>query len=123
MARILIVDDERLPTDVLLLIARRCGHQGEVAGSGEEALAALKATTPDLVILDIALPGMDGFAVLAWMRSQPHLAKTDVVMYTAAGGSESIERAKAAGAAGYWIKSSVSVAEITRRFQELPQTA
>ena len=122
MASILIVEDEALPADVLLLIARRCGHDATVVQSGQEAVARLKTAVPDLIILDIGLRDMDGFEVLAYIRAQPELAKVRVAIYSANGSSKSMDRARRAGASDYWLKSSVGVAEITKRFQELPRS-
>jgi PAS domain S-box-containing protein len=81
-ARVLIVDDDvnaRLTVEALLL---REGHDLAFASSGTEALAKISELVPDLVLLDVMMPGMDGFEVCRRLRSIPHLSTVPVIMVT-----------------------------------------
>ena len=80
--RVLIVDDEPMVRDVLERYLTRSGFIAETAGDGEAAIAAYDATTPDLVLLDLMLPRVDGFSVFRRIRAR---ATTPVIMLTAKG--------------------------------------
>jgi two-component system, OmpR family, response regulator ResD len=80
--RVLVVDDEPMVRDVLARYLSREGFSVEVAADGEEALERYGATEPDLVLLDLMLPSLDGLEVFRRMRS---VAGTPVIMLTARG--------------------------------------
>jgi two-component system, OmpR family, response regulator ResD len=80
--RVLIVDDEPIVRDVLSRYLTRSGFEVETADDGEQALEVHGSTHPDLVLLDIMLPRLDGLAVFARIREQ---ATTPVIMLTARG--------------------------------------
>jgi DNA-binding response OmpR family regulator len=80
--RVLVVDDEPMVRDVLARYLRKEGFDVEVAEDGERALAAFAATTPDLVLLDLMLPRIDGLEVFRRMRERSRAA---VIMLTAKG--------------------------------------
>lgn len=67
-ARILVVDDSRLVTDIVKLRLEALGYQVSVAFSGEEALERIRADPPHLLVLDIRLPGIDGYEVCRRLR-------------------------------------------------------
>lgn len=80
MSKILIVDD--LPTEVQLMrnAIAGLGHSVVVASDGEQALELAKRETPDLVLLDVVLPRMDGFQVCRKIKKDPQTAKIPVVL-------------------------------------------
>jgi DNA-binding response OmpR family regulator len=78
--RVLIVDDEPMVCDVLARYLTRSGFIAESAGDGEAAIAAFDASRPDLVLLDLMLPRIDGFSVFHSIRAR---AATPVIMLTA----------------------------------------
>ncbi len=85
MATILVVDDEPDVVQILGFCLKRDGHTVFTAANGEGALAATAQYRPDLILLDVMMPHMDGFTVLRHLRQhqEPSLAKTPVVMLTA----------------------------------------
>ena len=83
MSAILIVEDERDIADLVAHTLQKAGHTTEAVMSGTEALARTRAAHPDLVILDLMLPGMDGLAVCEAMRRDPALAVIPIIMLTA----------------------------------------
>lgn len=83
MSRILIVDDEPTIVDLLEEHLQSEGYETLHAYSGEEALQILDKSTPDLVILDLMLPGMDGYEVCRLMQQNPRLNHIPVIMLTA----------------------------------------
>ena len=103
-ASVLIVDDE--PNIVLSLefLMRQAGYDVRVARDGDAALAAVAERVPDLVLLDVMMPGRDGYEVCQAIRANPACARTRIVMLTAR--SREIEREKgiALGADDYVTK-------------------
>ncbi len=83
MSKILIVDDEPTIVDLLEEHLQSEGYDTAHAFSGEEALQVLDNVTPDLVILDLMLPGMDGYEVCRLMQQDPRLNHIPVIMVTA----------------------------------------
>lgn len=101
---VLVVDDE---DDVVVLCRVNLEFEGyEVieAADGEDALAKVRAHRPDVVLLDVMLPGLDGWAVLAAIREDPELRDTPVVLLTARLQDDDQIRGWAAGAADYVTK-------------------
>src|SRR5919198_4861395 len=80
--RVLIVDDEPMVREVLERYLTRSGFVADAAGDGETAIAAFDTARPDLVLLDLMLPGIDGFGVFRSIRAR---AATPVIMLTARG--------------------------------------
>ncbi len=83
MAKILIVDDHPTGREFLAALLEYRGHDITVAANGEQALAFLKGTAPDLIVSDILMPGIDGYELVRRMRADPRTASTPVVFYTA----------------------------------------
>src|SRR5438045_653169 len=83
MANILIVDDQPDIRRVLVRLVRLAGHDPAAAAGGEEALSFLQSHVPDLILLDVMMPEVDGFAVLRAVRRDPRTARVRVVMFSA----------------------------------------
>jgi len=98
---ILVVDDEEPNRDILSRRLSKEGYAVTVADSGKEALDMLHLERYDLVLLDIMMPGIDGYEVLKRIRSEPVLHDTPVIMVTALGDESSIKRCLALGATDY----------------------
>lgn len=79
-ARILVVEDEPSIREVLSLYLRRAGYQVTVVGDGREALTALSSQMPELVVLDLMLPEVDGLEITRWLRER---GDTPIIMLTA----------------------------------------
>jgi signal transduction histidine kinase len=100
----LIVDDSEENRRILTGRLQRLGHRTLVAAEGKEALRRLSEEKVDLVFLDIMMPGMDGFAVLQAIKSNPALATVSVIVISALNEIESVARCIALGAEDYLIK-------------------
>lgn len=96
MARVLVVDDEALVRKVVRVVLEAEGHEVTEAGDGESALAAMEAHAPEAVVLDLMIPGVDGYEVCKRMKSSR--AQQKVLVLTALAADESVVRAREAGA-------------------------
>ena len=101
---ILVVDDQAANLRVVSTLLSRHGYQVITADSGEEALAIASEQAPDLLLLDMIMPGMDGFALLEQIKQRPELLRLPVVFLTAAQDRELLLRAFDAGAVDYVTK-------------------
>jgi DNA-binding response OmpR family regulator len=115
MARILLVDDELSIIDFVSYNLQKLGHSVEVARDGSEALSNLKSTNPDLLILDIMLPGIDGYEVLKRVRETSDLP---VLMLSSLDTTTDIVLGLELGADDYMTKP-FSVRELQARVKAL----
>ena len=104
MARILIVDDQEDIRLALSMTLQDAGHAVYEAADGAEAVEEAIARQPDLVLMDIVMPGMDGFSALQALKEQPATHNTPVLMLTALSRPEQRERARILGAFDYITK-------------------
>jgi CheY-like chemotaxis protein len=102
--RVLVVDDNPDGAQSLALLLQNMGHQVEIAGDGVEALARAPIFAPDLVLLDIGLPRMDGYEVARVMRSLPTLAKATIVACTGYGQEDDRRKVREAGFDQHLVK-------------------
>ena len=105
LGRILVVDDNEVTRDILMRHLERQGHQVAVCESGAEALNVLSDQTFDLVLLDILMPGLNGYQVLEKMKADPLLRDIPVVMISALDETDSVARCIALGAEDYLPKT------------------
>ena len=101
---ILIADDEPNIVISLEFLLHREGYRVLVARDGVEALAAIRAERPDLVLLDVMMPRMDGFEVCQAVRAEPAIAATRILMLTAKGRATDAAKGTALGADAYVTK-------------------
>ena len=95
--RILVVDDNCDAAELLAELMRLFGHEVSVAFSGCTALQAVDAFQPDVVVLDIGMPGMDGYEVAQALRARPDCAALRIIALTAWGDAEARARTAASG--------------------------
>ncbi len=103
-AVILVVDDERSGAEALSLLLQGAGYETVVAHSGPEALAIAQKTPPDLALLDVRMPDMDGFETCEKLHRLPGLADIPVIFLTGSSERAGIARAFATGARDYVTK-------------------
>jgi len=118
MGRIWVVDDQPDVSRAMVALLRQAGHRGTAFLSGESALAQLRNDVPDLIILDVMMPGLDGFAVLQAVRGDPRTAKLPVIMFSAVSDPSRIAHAMARGATDYWVKASFDFSQLEAKINE-----
>jgi len=118
MAHILAVDDDAEVLGTLDRVLRRENLTVTLAASGSEALAILQTTQPDLLILDILMPGIDGIEVCRRVRQIPHLVALPILFLTAKGGTDDIVLGLDMGGDDYVVKP-FELEELRARVQAL----
>ncbi len=103
-ATILVVDDNTDNVEILRAFLTSRGFAVESAPDGRTALARLEEVRPDLVLLDVMMPGMDGWEVCRIIKQHPSLGDTRVMMVTAKGGFEDKFEGLRSGADDYLVK-------------------
>jgi len=125
-ATILVVDDEEDIRELVVLNLDREGYTVLTCETGEQALALAKAKTPDLVVLDLMLPGIDGLEVCKRLKADPTLQPVPVVMLTAKGEESDIVAGLELGADDYVTKpfsGKVLVARVRRLLRKVSESA
>jgi CheY-like chemotaxis protein len=102
--KIVLVEDNKPIREMVTYILKEAGHDVVVAKDGHEGLDAIKNEHPDLVLLDLDLPGADGFQVLDGVRAEPNIERTPLVAFTAFAMVGERQRVLAAGFDGYIAK-------------------
>ena len=102
--RILVVDDNEDATETMALLLKLSGHEVEVAADGESALEAAGKLQPEIVLLDVGLPGMHGYQVAEQLRSRPETRDSVIVALTGYGQEQDRLRAKEAGFDYHFVK-------------------
>jgi CheY-like chemotaxis protein len=120
---ILVVDDDE---DIRHIASLALGHLGgfevTLAAGGEEALLAVARTAPDVVLLDVSMPGMDGPATLAALRDSPSTRTIPVIFFTATSSEKEIERLRALGAVGV-VAKPFDLTRLGRRIHDILEAA
>ena len=118
--RILVVEDESFLSKVL---SERLEDEGfgqvDVAGNGEEALQKVQDHNPDIILLDMILPKMNGFEVLEHLKKDTKYKKIPVMVLSNLGQDQDVEQAKALGAVDYLVKSNFSLQKVVQKITDI----
>jgi DNA-binding response OmpR family regulator len=118
MKKILIADDEHKIIMTLEYAFRKAGYEVFIARDGSEVLELLKEETPDIILLDIMMPMVDGFATLEQIRKDANLQHTKVMFLSAKNKESDIEKGLALGADAYMTKP-FSIKKVVEKVEEL----
>jgi len=117
MSTILVVDDMAVFREPIAAALRQKGYQTICAGNGKEAMGTARQKRPDLILLDVAMPEMDGLTFMEAMQEDPHLQGVPVVLLTAIAERDSVVEAIKLGAREYLLKSQFSLDEMVDRIE------
>lgn len=123
LPKLLIIEDDKFLRDLEIAKLGKEGFVVNAAQDGEQGLAMAAADTPDIILLDILLPGIDGFEVLARLKQDPKYKDTKVIMLSNFGQREDIERADKLGAVKFLIKANYTLDEIVEEVKQVAKTA
>ena len=117
--KILIVEDDKMIATMYETKLKQSEYDVIIADNGSQGLDLAVKEKPDLVLLDVILPQMDGFSVLQELRLNPNTKETPIIMLTNLGTSEDQEKGKQMGATDYWIKAQMTPAQVSEKVNEL----
>ncbi|MDP3962838.1 MAG: response regulator [bacterium] len=117
--KILWVEDDKLLGSILFKKFQSSGHTVLFAKDSDETFALLEKDTPDIIILDIMLPGMNGFDILQKIKSNEKLRNVPAIMLSNISKESDIEKAKKLGAQKFLVKVAVSLDEIIKEVNSL----
>lgn len=115
MKKILVAEDDKFLASAYKVKLTKTGFEVRMATDGAEAIEILKQFQPDVILLDLIMPVMDGFTTLENIKSNPVWAKIPVLVASNLGQKEDLEKAKKLGAAGYVVKSDMSIDDLVKR--------
>ena len=117
--KIILVEDDKFLSEMYVVKLTESGFEVDVAADGEEGLNKIKEQKPDLVLLDIVLPKMDGFEVLRNIKSEPSLKNISVIALTNLGQKEEVEKGLKLGADDYIIKAHFTPTEVVAKAKKV----
>lgn len=119
MMTIVVAEDDKLISNSLCEALKTAGYNAVPAYDGEEAVAKCKEVAPNLLLLDIMMPKLDGISVLWELKANPVTASLPVVVLTNIGDVETISKIVEAGAVDYLLKSDQSVDDIIQKVKDV----
>ncbi len=117
--KILIAEDDPFLAKVYRLSFEESGYDVCFATNGEEAIACATKDAPDVILLDILMPKMDGFDVLAKLKDMTGLKDTPVIVLSNLGQDSDIKKAEDLGAVKYMVKGSVDIEDVIEEVKKL----
>lgn len=116
---ILLIEDDPMISTMYQTKFSMEGYAIDTATDGATGLEKAKNDTPDIILLDIILPKLDGFAVLKEIKADPSLKNVPVILLSNLGQDDDVKKGKDLGANDYFIKSNHTPAEIVAKVKEM----
>lgn len=119
MKTILLIEDDPFLIDIYATKLKETGFSVKVAHDGEEALKKAREEKPDLVVLDIVLPKIDGWEILKEIKSEEELKDLKIIILSNLGQKEEVEKGIKLGARKYLIKAHYTPSQIVEEIQKI----
>jgi len=119
MKKILIIEDEEIILNLLQKKLEKEGYEVYVARDGKEGVAKTKEVVPDLILLDIVMPKMDGFGVMEEKNKDKKLKLIPVIVVSNSGQPVELDRAKKLGAKDWLIKTEFDPREVIKKVKKI----
>lgn len=116
--KILIIEDDKFLRELIAQKLSKEGFEISEAVDGEKGLTKIKEGGPDLILLDLILPGIDGFEVLSKAKSDPKLSSIPVIILSNLGQKDEIEKGLKLGAVDYLVKAHFTLGEIIEKIKK-----
>jgi len=117
--KILIIDDDPFILDMYVLKFKELGFETETAADGRAGIEKAAMHEPDVILLDVVMPAMDGFEVLQKLKAQKRAHPCKIIFLTNFGQKEDVERGVALGADDYIIKAHFTPSEVVEKVKGL----
>lgn len=119
MPKVICAEDDKLISGSLIQGFTDAGFEATPAYDGEEAIAKIKEIKPDIVVLDIMMPKLDGIGVVWELKANPETASIPVVMLTNLSDTATVSKILEAGVTDYLLKSEQSIDQIVEKTKEV----
>lgn len=119
MAKILVAEDDKFLSNAYRVKLEREGYEVKMVSDGGEVFKALETFTPDLIILDLVMPKMDGFLVLEYLQKSKKSNNIPVIVASNLGQSEDIVKATKLGAKDYIVKTDLSMKKVAEKIKKI----
>ncbi len=116
--RILVIEDDKFIASLLVGVLEKEGFEVDLALDGEDGLRKLEAELPDIILLDLILPGINGFEVLEKLKKGDATRKIPVIIISNLGSEEEIQRGLNLGAAAYLVKANILPEDLIKKIKE-----
>jgi len=120
---IMVIEDDRFLSSLVKTRLEKEGFVVIQAFDGEEAINLLRKEPPDLIVMDLVMPKVNGFEVLQSISIAPQLEKVPVVILSNLAQDSDIEKARQLGAKEYFVKVKISIDDLVQRIKDLTATA
>ena len=117
--KILIIEDDKFLRELISQKLLKEGYDIIEAMDGEKGIEKIKKEQPDLVLLDLILPGIDGFEILAKIKADPKISKIPVIILSNLGQKTDIQKGLEMGAVDYLIKAHFTPTEIVEKIRQV----
>ncbi len=119
MKKILIVEDDPFLSEMYVAKLTEAGFEAEVVGDGKKGMAVIEKDKPDLLLLDVVLPKMDGFEILRRIKADEKLKDMPVILLTNLGQKNEVEKGLSLGANEYIIKAHFTPTAVVAKVKEM----
>jgi len=117
--KIVVIEDSDFVQRTFLTVLTAGGFQVTVGKDGSEGLSLVAREKPDLILLDLMMPVLDGFKVLNFLKNDPKTSEIPVIVLSAKGNSDEIQRAISMGARDFLIKSTTPPKKVLEKVKEI----
>ena len=118
MAEVLVVDDALMYRELLEMALARLGHTVRLADNGDAALREIGRQLPDVLLLDMCMPGLSGVGVLQRLRAERRFVDLPVIMLTSSSDRDDVMSCRRLGVSGYVLKTDLKLAHLASRISE-----
>lgn len=115
---ILIIEDDEFLAKMMARMLEEAGLRCQMAGNGKEGLRKAQADVPRLIILDVILPDLDGFAILSQLKGKPATRHVPVIIISNLGQEEDVQQGLRLGAEDYIVKSDLSLDAVVAKVKQ-----
>lgn len=119
MAKVLLVEDDQFLRKMYSKKLQVAGFETEVAGDGEEGLAKMKSFKPNLVLMDVMMPKLNGLEATSKAKADPDIKDIPILVLTNLSSSEDAQTAVKRGAVGYLVKSEYTPSQIIEKVKNI----
>ena len=118
MTKVLVVEDDKMISQMYSVKLKQEGYEVLTAENGSAAIEQAVEHHPDIILLDIILPQLDGFSVLQELRLNKAFKETPIIMLTNLGTTDDIEKGKQMGATDYLVKANLTPGQVCEKIKE-----